>query len=61
MTAAWLHALSGWLVYLLVRGLLGSHLAALASAAVYVIHPVQTEAVVSIVGRAELLAAARTY
>src|SRR5213080_392863 len=53
-----LHALNGWLVYLLVSGLLGSQLAALASAAVYVIHPVQTEAVVSIVGRAELLAAA---
>ncbi len=58
LTNLLLHALNGWLVYLLVRGLLGSHLAALASAAVYVIHPVQTEAVVSIVGRAELLAAA---
>jgi protein O-mannosyl-transferase len=53
-----LHALNGWLVYLLVSGLLGSHLAALASAAVFVIHPMQTEAVVSIVGRSELLAAA---
>src|SRR5437763_1021878 len=52
-----LHALNGWLVYLLVRGLLGSHLAALASAVVYVIHPMQTESVVSIVGRSELLAA----
>ena len=53
-----LHALNGWLVYLLVRGLLGSHLAALASAVVYVIHPMQTESVVSVVGRSELLAAA---
>src|SRR5207244_10718244 len=53
-----LHALNGWLVYLVAQGLLGSPLAALASAAVYVIHPVQTEAVVSIVGRSELLAAA---
>src|SRR5215813_8333165 len=53
-----LHALNGWLVYLIVQGLLRSPLAALASAAVYVIHPVQTEAVVSIVGRSELLAAA---
>src|SRR5207244_4500286 len=58
LTNLLLHALNGWLVYLLVRGLLGSHLAALASAAVSVIHPVQTEALVSIVGRAELLAAA---
>src|SRR5438046_9464707 len=53
-----LHALNGWLVYLVAQGLLGSPLAALASAAVYVIHPVQTEAVVSIVGRTELLVAA---
>src|SRR5437016_37342 len=53
-----LHALNGWLVYLVAQGLLGSPLAALASAAIYLIHPVQTEAVVSIVGRAELLAAA---
>src|SRR5207253_7281389 len=58
LTNLLLHALNGWLVYLLVSGLLGSQLAALASAAVYLIHPVQTEAVVSIVGRAELLAAA---
>ena len=53
-----LHALNGWLVYLVASGLLGSPLAALAAAVVYVIHPVQTEAVVSIVGRSELLAAA---
>src|SRR5262249_21195976 len=52
-----LHALNGWLVYLLARSLLGSPAAAIASAAVYVIHPMQTEAVVSIVGRSELLAA----
>jgi tetratricopeptide (TPR) repeat protein len=53
-----LHALNGWLVFLLARSLLGSPIAALGSAAVYVIHPIQTEAVVSIVGRSELLAAA---
>ena len=52
-----LHAINGWLVFLLARGLLGSPAAALASAIVYVVHPVQTEAVVSIVGRSELLAA----
>jgi tetratricopeptide (TPR) repeat protein len=52
-----LHAINGWLVFLLARGLLGSPAAALASAVVYIVHPVQTEAVVSIVGRSELLAA----
>ncbi len=52
-----LHAVNGWLVFLLARGILGSPGAALAAAVVYVIHPVQTEAVVSIVGRSELLAA----
>ena len=52
-----LHALNGWLVFLLARELLGSPSAGLASAVVYVVHPVQTEAVVSIVGRSELLAA----
>jgi hypothetical protein len=57
LTNLLLHALNGWLVFLLVRGLLGSPAAALASAVIYVIHPVQTEAVVSIVGRSELLAA----
>jgi tetratricopeptide (TPR) repeat protein len=53
-----LHALNGWLVFLLARGLLASPLAAWGTAAVYLAHPVQTEAVVSIVGRSELLAAA---
>jgi tetratricopeptide (TPR) repeat protein len=58
LTNLLLHTLNGWLVFLLARGLLGSASAALAAAAVYVAHPVQTEAVVSILGRAELLAAA---
>jgi tetratricopeptide (TPR) repeat protein len=53
-----LHSINGWLVFLLARGLLGSPPAALASAVVYVAHPVHTEAVVGIVGRGELLAAA---
>jgi tetratricopeptide (TPR) repeat protein len=57
LTNLLLHALNGWLVFLLARGLLGSPIAAWASAAVYVVHPAQTEAVVSIVGRSELLAA----
>src|SRR5438093_4790102 len=51
LTNLLLHALNGWLVFLIVRGLIGSPLAAWASAAVYIAHPVQTEAVVSIVGR----------
>lgn len=53
-----LHTLNGWLIFLLVNGLVESPVAALGAAAVYVIHPMQTEAVVSIVGRSELLAAA---
>ncbi len=56
-----LHALNGWFVYLLAYGILGSPLAAVGSAVVYVIHPVQTEAVVSLVGRSELLAAALCF
>src|SRR5215813_5093055 len=52
-----LHAVNGWLVFLLARGFLGSPVAALASAVVYIVHPIQTEAVVSIVSRSELLAA----
>src|SRR3989475_2576255 len=52
-----LHAVNGWLVFLLSRGLLGSPTAALASAIVYVIHPIQTGAVGSFAGRTELLAA----
>src|SRR5258708_6668418 len=42
---------------LLVRSMFGSLPAAWASAIVYVVHPAHTEAVVSIVGRSELLAA----
>jgi hypothetical protein len=58
LTNLLLHTINGWLVFLLVNGLLESPIAALASAVVYVVHPAQTEAVVSIVGRSELLAAA---
>jgi protein O-mannosyl-transferase len=57
LTNLLLHALNGWLIFLIVRSFIGSPLAAWASAAVYIAHPVQTEAVVSIVGRSELLAA----
>jgi hypothetical protein len=57
MTNLLLHALNGFLVFLLARGLLRSAAAGLAAAVVYIVHPVQSEAVVSIVGRSELLAA----
>jgi tetratricopeptide (TPR) repeat protein len=53
-----LHALNGFLLFMLARGLSGSTPAAWAAAAVYLVHPVHTEAVTGIVGRAELLAAA---
>jgi hypothetical protein len=56
-----LHALNGWLIFLLARGLLRSPIAALASAVIYVVHPVHTEAVVSLVGRSELLAAGLVF
>src|SRR5207249_11720718 len=49
--------LNGLLVFLLARSILRSELAGSAAAALYVVHPVHTEAVVSIVGRSELLAA----
>ena len=52
-----LHALNGWLVFLLASLLIGSA-GAWAATAVYLIHPVHTEAIVGIVGRGELLAAA---
>jgi protein O-mannosyl-transferase len=57
LTNLLLHALNGWLVFLLVRSILGSLPAAWASAVVYIVHPAHTEAVVNIVGRSELLAA----
>lgn len=57
LTNLLLHALNGWLVFLIAESLLGSTLAAWAASAVYIVHPVQSEAVISIVGRSELLAA----
>jgi hypothetical protein len=52
-----LHAINGFLVFLLTWRLLQSQTAAWAASAVYLAHPVHTEPVVSLVGRAELLAA----
>jgi hypothetical protein len=47
-----LHTLNGWLVFLLARSLLGGG-PAWAAAAVYLAHPVHTEAVVGIVGTSD--------
>src|SRR5688572_20399142 len=52
-----LHAINGVLVFLLAQGLLQSLPAAWAATAVYLAHPVHTEAVIGIAGRSELLAA----
>ena len=52
-----LHALVTLAVFLLVRRLLDSLLAATVAAALFAVHPVHTEAVSNVVGRAELLAA----
>ncbi len=52
-----LHLLVSLGVYALARLLLGTGLAALAAATLFAVHPIHTEAVTGIVGRAELLAA----
>jgi tetratricopeptide (TPR) repeat protein len=56
-----LHALNGCLVFALAGILLESQPAAWAAAALYLLHPVHTEAVAGIVGRGELLAAAFVF
>lgn len=57
LTNLLLHALNGFLVFLLVRSMAVRPLAALAAMLIYAAHPVHTEAVAGIVGRSELLAA----
>ena len=52
-----LHAITGILVFALARGLLQSNTAAWAAGALYLVHPVHTEPVIELTGRAELLAA----
>lgn len=52
-----LHAAVTLAVFYLALGLLGSVLGATVTAVVFAVHPIHTEAVSSIVGRAELLAA----
>jgi hypothetical protein len=52
-----LHAGNVWLVYALARRLLGDARSALLAAALWAVHPIGTEAVTNIAGRADLLAA----
>ena len=53
-----LHAFNGWLVFLLALSLAGESIIAVPAMLIYLVHPVHTEAVTTIVGRGELLAAA---
>src|SRR5690349_5582902 len=52
-----LHAIASVLLFFVALEILASPIAAAATAAVFAVHPMHTEAVTSIVGRAELLAA----
>lgn len=56
LTNILLHALAAWLLFLLIESFAGMS-AALFSALLFLVHPVQTEAVAYISGRADLLAA----
>lgn len=50
-----IHALNGWLLFLIARSIVGPGTASIAAALIYLVHPVHTEAVTTIVGRSELL------
>jgi len=52
-----LHAINGYLVFLLVRSFLWASPAAWAASAIYLAHPAHTEAVAGIAGRSDLLSA----
>src|SRR5881394_392724 len=52
-----LHATNGFLLFLLATSLVGEGLIPLAAMLIYLVHPVHTEAVTSIVGRSDLFAA----
>ncbi|MBL0158087.1 MAG: tetratricopeptide repeat protein [Bryobacterales bacterium] len=64
-----LHCVNGWLVYLIVRRLLArigaeartASLAAFAACSIFLLHPLQTEAVSYIASRSEVLCALFTY
>jgi protein O-mannosyl-transferase len=51
-----LHAVNGFLVFLLCASIVGEGIIPLAAMVIYLAHPVHTEAVTSIVGRSELFA-----
>ncbi len=50
-----IHALNGWLLFLVARSLAGAGTIPIAAAVIYLVHPAHTEAVTTIVGRSELL------
>ena len=52
-----LHSINGFLVFLLCTSLVGEGMVPLAAMLIYLVHPVHTEAVTSIVGRSDLFAA----
>ena len=52
-----LHAANGFLVFSICESLVGAGIVPLAAMIVYVVHPVHSEAVTTIVGRSELFAA----
>lgn len=50
-----IHALNGFLLFLIARSIVGAGTIPIAAAMIYLVHPVHTEAVTTIVGRSELL------
>src|SRR5947207_3543903 len=57
MTNLVLHAVNGFLVFLLCTSLVGEGIVPLTAMLIFLVHPVHTEAVTSLVGRSELFAA----
>jgi tetratricopeptide (TPR) repeat protein len=52
-----IHAVNGFLLFLLCTSLVGAGIVPVAAMVIYLVHPVHTEAVTSIVGRSELFSA----
>src|SRR5215510_639226 len=57
MTNLAVHAVNGFLVFLLCTSLAGQGIVPLSAMLIYLVHPVHTEAVIGIVGRSDLFAA----
>lgn len=57
LTNLLLHAVNGFLLFLLVTNLVGTGVIPLAAMLIYLVHPAHTEAVTSIVGRGDLFSA----